>query len=795
MAAYTSTQAGNWSSPSTWGGAGVPTIGDTASIGHVVTVDTNTTVGTSPDNTTTFVITVTNNGQILIPTGITLTVRGNVILNPTSVIGVNLQINGSGRLYFDGAPVGSSRRYILQCVARARVRLNGTDDANRATIESNPASGVWHFSLTGSAPNLDVWSFARVNRAGSATTLFANEFGVAPTPVFAGAGQSISWTNVILNDCGRMAFTASDPNSLTLTNVVNNSAFIARQDLGGNESQGVHINCAAGSGVVANINNCVFDTAVLFQGSQFMSVHNCYFGYEIRNSIGNTAFASSSNLFIAKRYFQARTWYGSLRGCYWFNYFADNLNYFITAFIPNSSADEVTDMVLDAGNTSPQEPDGLAIFNLPTGTHYSFNRIFYLPDSAGVSSGAWFNVYPDPSNLGTCSFDHNTIVSARGSGGENCLKFGEKPDRTGMITSYRSNLIWTPPTKVGGMKIERHILSNNQDVVSAANANFNWGWNLAAGADGNGYNRAIGTPSLFSTGTPDVNGGNGNPQFVDTTRNLIRFDITFLGNSVATAWADATAYAVGDVRSASDPNYFGGETINWRCILAHTSASGNATNGKPGSVSGFRTNWEPMSMFRLRENTARIAELSSWVRAGYAVTNSALLAGHDGVTIGAGEYNGPIQRTPNVINLTTSLFAPVVAVTQNLIATPTAASLTISTFEPSVTATENQTATPTTATLSLSTFSPSVTVSDANTITPQTATLTLTTFTPTVMVASGSVTVTPATATLPLTTFAPTLSAIAPIWTITFSGNEACRGELTAIKTTGDLVVRQLTPV
>lgn len=44
----TSSQAGNWSSSSTWGGAAAPGNGDQAVIGHAVTVDSNVTVGTSP---------------------------------------------------------------------------------------------------------------------------------------------------------------------------------------------------------------------------------------------------------------------------------------------------------------------------------------------------------------------------------------------------------------------------------------------------------------------------------------------------------------------------------------------------------------------------------------------------------------------------------------------------------------------------------------------------------------------------------------------------------------------------
>src|SRR5207244_13354066 len=47
-ASCSSTTSGNWSSASTWGGAGVPGSGDTATVngGHVVTLDIPVTVAT-----------------------------------------------------------------------------------------------------------------------------------------------------------------------------------------------------------------------------------------------------------------------------------------------------------------------------------------------------------------------------------------------------------------------------------------------------------------------------------------------------------------------------------------------------------------------------------------------------------------------------------------------------------------------------------------------------------------------------------------------------------------------------
>jgi len=54
--AYTSSGDGAWSVPATWGGGGVPGVGDSATIqaGHTITIDGNTSVGTSPASTVTY---------------------------------------------------------------------------------------------------------------------------------------------------------------------------------------------------------------------------------------------------------------------------------------------------------------------------------------------------------------------------------------------------------------------------------------------------------------------------------------------------------------------------------------------------------------------------------------------------------------------------------------------------------------------------------------------------------------------------------------------------------------------
>jgi hypothetical protein len=113
--------------------------------------------------------------------------------------------------------------------------------------------------------------------------------------------------------------------------------------------------------------------------------------------------------------------------------------------------------------------------------------------------------------------------------------------------------------------------------------------------------------------------------------------------------ATATAYVVGDVRSSQYATYYGNAVINYRCIAAHTSDVADTTNlGSPGQATNWRTYWEPMSLYRLREDLTRIPLLITWVKDGFKVKNASLKnAGHDGVTIGAMGYQATASGNRN----------------------------------------------------------------------------------------------------------------------------------------------------
>src|ERR1017187_4442139 len=84
-AVFTSTTNGNWSSNATWGGGGHPGNGDTAIVGHLVTVDVNTIVGASNGKWASggnpAAIQTNTLGAVTIAASVSLTIRGDFAVN------------------------------------------------------------------------------------------------------------------------------------------------------------------------------------------------------------------------------------------------------------------------------------------------------------------------------------------------------------------------------------------------------------------------------------------------------------------------------------------------------------------------------------------------------------------------------------------------------------------------------------------------------------------------------------------------------------------------------------------
>lgn len=148
------------------------------------------------------------------------------------------------------------------------------------------------------------------------------------------------------------------------------------------------------------------------------------------------------------------------------------------------------------------------------------------------------------------------------------------------------------------------IVVGNVIVSGACNNNVVYNGNAATNYDENGLNgfsSKMGTQNCCTGGVLDTNtldlatGANWTslgPKFKAPTRNSHIFPQQKMSIAQAAAWVTATAYVVGDLRSTAVGAYFGGATIDYYCIAAHTSGA----TSKPGDESGapnWRTQWIP----------------------------------------------------------------------------------------------------------------------------------------------------------------------------------------------------------
>lgn len=196
MADYTSSQTGDWSSSSTWNDAGVPGDGDTATIssGHTVTVDSNTTVGTGGASGTDELIVY---GNLTVDTSYTLTIRRDMLVDPTASGDGNIVLNAGANLSFDGDYMltydGSTSVY-------AYLDINGTS-GNRCKVEAttgNELSIAYLNSSWGDVIRIDAdyCDFIRISDG-------SNEF------IDQGMhGASVGWefTNCFFNYCGSIRY-------------------------------------------------------------------------------------------------------------------------------------------------------------------------------------------------------------------------------------------------------------------------------------------------------------------------------------------------------------------------------------------------------------------------------------------------------------------------------------------------------------------------------------------------------------------------------------------------------------
>lgn len=213
---------------------------------------------------------------------------------------------------------------------------------------------------------------------------------------------------------------------------------------------------------------------------------------------------------------------------------------------------------------------------------YTVRNCILLPDETSGAQSGKLQGAGGNANV-TIVNEHNTYIST--AAGETGSGYGETYNGYDGIVSIKSCLAWSPSSGEASIGIRQAGSVQQSDPTTW---DYNAVWNPRTGSDGAGYN-SISAGTIFSSGSPGANDVaiSGDP-FVDRARNLPSWDAALGG--------------------------------------AGTRANAIAELAKRNDRSGYNADYT-------------IADLVSWVKAGFAVTDASLYnAGHDGATIGAGVY-------------------------------------------------------------------------------------------------------------------------------------------------------------
>jgi hypothetical protein len=555
MAAYTSSQTGNWSSAATWGGGGVPGDGDTAAIGaHTVTVDADTTVGDSPASLG-MVVTVADSGALTVGTGITLTVKGGIQCNSAPLTlnaGANIVVvAGTGVNYriqpgVSGDPLGA-----LYC--------NGTSGA-RCSITKTGAGTAEIYQYMSTSGGEFKCTYTDFSNLGSTGTTYAIK-----------VRRDFQLSYCTFDSCGIIdgyGSTIDADKNLSISNCTFKNSI-------GNFVMDVRCTTTPDAGKVRTISSNSFDISLNIGDMRGGTVTGNYFA--VQPTLPSATYRPDTwqNNFVVTGA-GLETPVTTIDGDYRYNAATDNGHLGILS----DKSQTWTNCIFESGiDWSTNEHDGIIISTSPTSARtYTITNNITLPSPSRLSSCTLFTIAVD-ANV-AFQVERNTIYAGdRGHGFVGVHWDGA----AGFVTYFQNNVGWCD----SGDTTAR-LLADDPAISLAANyitsCDYNLGYGLSANydVDSGAFAASPGTHDLASTV---------NPRFVDPTRCLPAWAETVLGASGTDSELRAAALAA--LATMNDPTgsgYVSGVTVaglvSWvRAGFAPRNAA-LSTAGDDGSYIG-----------------------------------------------------------------------------------------------------------------------------------------------------------------------------------------------------------------
>lgn len=592
MATITSTANGNWSSGSTWVGGVAPGIGDTAVIAHNVTVNTNITVGTSPNDTSTAVITLNASKVLTIAASVTLTVRGNQAWTN----GSGLVMGAGSQMVFDNAASGGSPVYRITGAGIYTLSAVGTS-GSRCSI-SAISGQAWQFH-NGSARYI-AWSsltatycdFIRMGdgQAGfqifSGTSAFSGcAFTSCRDTIFFGTGTSITLT---VDNC---TWSGTTLNGGSCVNMQLTGTFSSgTRRFSGNVLDGTFTYLSKGFTLERNY----------FKGITPLASSSYDWSRFRLNCVHSSGAENSGNGQIIV---------GDVDRNYWVEEKSSGNPHFISATALITSQNRtISQNVFESQSPDLVDIGDCVIVN-PSATSGS-NKIVLKNNIVAIakdneSSGTLLTIYAN--NSAVTEHERNTVnvntSAVGGVGKRGAFAFAEASNGgAGQVAVLKSNLVHGTSASQGylGERVQGTVLN----IVTAAGADRNWRFNTSDGDNGRGYEDKSGSGNLWTAGNAaaagvDANQGSGNPAFVDVTRTSVTWAVA---RGYGSTFADAVTAIKADTSRVAD-------LINYVFEGHKPSAAGCRTAAHDGACVGA-ANWHDTTR-TLTAATALYSELST----------------------------------------------------------------------------------------------------------------------------------------------------------------------------------------
>ena len=544
MTAITTAAAGNWSASGTWTGGIVPGNGDTVTLNHNVTVDVDTTVGTSPaENSGTYAITWgAATKKLTLASGVTFKVRGDCLGQGNTTKNDLVYMNPGSTWEFDASAAASpstqNYRFIFGTAANQYgvFRARGSS-GSRCTIRSNASGGNAFFTRNAFAPcgwlHAEYTDFVRI---GDATNPLLDYY-LGNT-----SNAEMTLTNCTLDACGVVTSASAPTTNATIA--ITNTSF--------KNSAGTNPLVLPGftNAGTKTITGCVFDKVVAF-GQGAWTVQNNLF-MDAYTSTAGTKWGTTSGNFVRKTSQPTVNVYGDLTNEFWYKDGAITNPHLLTYGVTSSlTIDGCIFSHSNANGTGdamqPGAPSGARTYTVK-------NCILLADDDSEVQPGKLQGAGGN-ANV-TIVNEHNTYIST--NAGETGCGHGETYAGYDGIVSIKSCLAWSPNSGEASIGIRE---AGSVQQSDATKWDYNAVWNPRTGTDGSGYN-SISAGTIFSAGAPGANDVaiSADP-FVDRTRNLPTWDATLGGPGTA---ANALAeLAKRNDASGYDSHYSIAALVTW----------------------------------------------------------------------------------------------------------------------------------------------------------------------------------------------------------------------------------------